>query len=60
MTIAKFETRFGLILAMTNDRPIADSLEAYGEWAQIEIEFLTQFIPDDGVILDCGSLCRHS
>jgi FkbM family methyltransferase len=40
---------------MRNDRPIADSLEAYGEWAQIEIEFLTQFIPDGGVILDCGS-----
>ena len=55
MPIVKFETRFGMCLAMSNDSPIADSLAAYGEWAQIEIEFLAQFIPDDGVILDCGS-----
>ena len=54
-TIAEFETRSGPILALRNDRPISESLEKYGEWAQIEIEFLCQFIADDSVILDAGS-----
>lgn len=54
-TIAEFETRWGRILALRNDNPISESLEKYGEWAQIEIEFLCQFIRDDSVILDAGS-----
>ena len=54
MTIAKSETRladFGYY-----QRPSHCGLVGgLRRVAQIEIEFLTQFIPDDGVILDCGS-----
>lgn len=47
-------TRHGPILIMAQDRPIADALSHYGEWAQIEIDFVAQFIPDGAVVLDVG------
>ncbi|MFZ2468741.1 MAG: FkbM family methyltransferase [Parvibaculum sedimenti] len=55
MEIEEIETRWGTIFVMGNDRPIASSLEAYGEWAQIEIEFLAQFIAEGYSIIDAGA-----
>ena len=55
MGVSRFETRFGAILALSNDLPISASLATYAEWAQAEIDFLTQFIPAKGQVLDCGS-----
>jgi O-antigen biosynthesis protein len=54
-TFKEADTRSGRVWLISNDRPIAESIEAYGEWAQIEIEFLTQFLPNEGLILDIGS-----
>ena len=48
-------TRHGDISVFTQDNPIAQALAIYGEWAQIEIDFLSQFIPLDGIVLDVGS-----
>ncbi len=55
MVIKVFGTRWGNLSAMENDRPIASALERYGEWAQIEIEFLSQFLPETGIIIDAGA-----
>lgn len=55
MAIEVFEARCGKLSAMGNDSPISISLEKYGEWAQIEIEFLAQFLPQSGVIIDVGA-----
>jgi FkbM family methyltransferase len=55
MAIEVFTTRWGELAAMGNDRPISSSLEKYGEWAQIEIEFLAQFLPETGIIVDVGA-----
>lgn len=55
MVIEELETRWGKLWTMENDRPIATSLEVYGEWAQIEIEYLAQFIPEGSVIIDAGA-----
>jgi len=55
MVIEVFGTRWGKLSAMANDRPIASALERYGEWAQIEIEFLSQFLPENGIIVDAGA-----
>jgi FkbM family methyltransferase len=48
-------TRYGSVHAIRNDKPISDALSAYGEWAQIEIEFLAQFLENAKTILDVGS-----
>lgn len=53
--ILTIETRYGRLLAFKNDKPISDALSAYGEWAEIEIEFLSQFLPGSDVVLDVGS-----
>jgi FkbM family methyltransferase len=50
----EFSTRYGPVLIKTHDRPIADSLSKYGEWAQIEIDFLAQFISPGSLVLDVG------
>ncbi|WP_378944624.1 FkbM family methyltransferase [Mesorhizobium sp. ANAO-SY3R2] len=50
----KHSTRHGSILVRAQDRPIADALSHYGEWAQIEIDFIAQFIRDEAVVLDIG------
>lgn len=51
---AEFSTRYGPVLIKAHDRPIADSLSKYGEWAQIEIDFLAQFISPGSLVLDVG------
>lgn len=48
-------TRQGELLALGNDKPITEALSLYGEWAQIEIEFLSQFLGGGAAILDVGS-----
>ncbi len=50
----EFSTRYGSVLIKAHDRPIADSLSKYGEWAQIEIDFLAQFISPGSLVLDVG------
>lgn len=52
--ILSVETRHGPLFIYDNDKPIADGLKLYGEWAGIETEFLQQFIPDNGAIIDAG------
>lgn len=57
MTEAKIlaaETAHGHLEVYCNDKPIADALQQYGEWAGIETEFLQQFIPQEGVVIDAG------
>jgi len=48
------ETPQGRIYVYRNDKPIADALQQYGEWAGIETGFLQQFIPAQGVVVDAG------
>ncbi|WP_286293039.1 FkbM family methyltransferase [Aminobacter sp. SS-2016] len=50
----EFSTRYGPVFIKVHDRPIADSLSKYGEWAQIEIDFLAQFISPCSLVLDVG------
>ncbi|MDZ5459075.1 FkbM family methyltransferase [Azohydromonas lata] len=48
------QTSHGILFVYENDKPIADALKLYGEWAGIEIDFLQQFIPASGVVIDAG------
>jgi hypothetical protein len=50
----KVATRFGEIRVVPNDRPISEALRLYGEWAQAEIEILTELLPTNGIIVDGG------
>ncbi|MGA7800093.1 MAG: FkbM family methyltransferase [Gammaproteobacteria bacterium] len=47
--------RYGSMSFFPFDGPIGDALQAYGEWAQAEIEFLAQFVPPGGVVIDAGA-----
>lgn len=49
------DCRFGNLSYFTNDGPVGDSLRDYGEWAQIEIDFLTEFTPAGATVLDVGA-----
>ncbi|WAC29310.1 FkbM family methyltransferase [Ancylobacter sp. SL191] len=46
---------YGPITFFSSDRVIGAALRRYGEWAESEIRFLTNFIPEGGVVLDIGS-----
>jgi FkbM family methyltransferase len=51
----RITTRYGLFtIPLTNDL-ICNSLRAYGEWAQIEIEFLASFIKTGDTVIDVGA-----
>jgi FkbM family methyltransferase len=49
------ETRYGQMVYNANDEYIGKSLGLYGEWAQLEKEFLTPYIPYGGVCIDVGA-----
>lgn len=49
------DTRYGKMLYNSNDTFIGKSLEEYGEWAQLEMEFLTPYIPLGGICVDIGA-----
>ncbi|WP_099508695.1 FkbM family methyltransferase [Microvirga ossetica] len=48
-------TQYGKLNYFRNDDPIGKALEAYGEWAEVEISFLLQFLHPDDVALDIGA-----
>ncbi|MBS0625626.1 MAG: FkbM family methyltransferase [Verrucomicrobia bacterium] len=48
-------TRYGDMIINKHDHVIGSSLELYGEWAQLEIDLLNQFIPKGGVCIDVGA-----
>ena len=49
------QTRYGKMLYNRNDNLIGKSLERYGEWCQLEMEFLTPYIPCGGICVDIGA-----
>lgn len=54
-SISSTHCRFGDLRYFTNDGPIGDSLREYGEWAQVEIDFLTEFTPTGSTVVDVGA-----
>ena len=54
-SISSTDCRFGNLSFFSNDGPIGDSLREYGEWAQVEIDFLTEFVPAGSTVLDVGA-----
>ncbi len=53
--INKISTRYGDMAVPAEDDLVATSLHLYGEWAQLEINLLSKFIPDSGVVIDVGA-----
>ena len=49
------QTRYGKMLYNKNDTLVGKSLEQYGEWCQLELEFLTPYIPYGGICVDIGA-----
>ena len=54
-SISSADCRFGNLRFFSNDGPIGDSLREYGEWAQVEIDFLTEFTPTGSTVVDVGA-----
>jgi FkbM family methyltransferase len=55
LSISSTDCRYGKLSYFTNDGPIGDSLREYGEWAQVEIDFLSRFAPDGSTVIDVGA-----
>ncbi len=55
LDIDRVSTRYGELFCVRTDSVIGKSLKKYGEWAQVEIETLSSFVEDDGIILDIGA-----
>jgi len=55
VSISSTDGRYGNISYFTNDGPIGDSIREYGEWAQVEIDFLNEFVPAGSTVLDVGA-----
>jgi FkbM family methyltransferase len=51
----QIECRYGTLTLFTNDSGIGHYIEHYGEWAQLEIEFLCGLIDSGAVVLDIGA-----
>jgi FkbM family methyltransferase len=49
------ECRYGPLLFNKNDWPIGTSLRLYGEYAMEELNFLTQLIGKDSLVIDAGA-----
>ncbi|MFC4550040.1 MULTISPECIES: FkbM family methyltransferase [Halorussus] len=47
--------RYGQLLAFEADSVIGRSLEAYGEWAELELELLSEFVSPGDTIVDAGA-----
>ena len=47
--------KYGQVSYFKNDQVIGKSLEFYGEWAQIEVDFLGQFIQKNDTVIDIGA-----
>ncbi len=54
-TLLKSSTPFGSMHFFSQDDPIGRSIESYGEWARIEIDFLRQFIQAGSIVVDVGA-----
>ncbi|TXC70974.1 FkbM family methyltransferase [Sphingomonas ginsenosidivorax] len=55
LDVDRVSTRYGEFFCVRTDSVIGKSLKKYGEWAQLEIEILSPFVKDDGIILDIGA-----
>jgi FkbM family methyltransferase len=49
------KTRYGELSHFVFDDPIGRSLDLYGEWAQLEIDFLCQFVRPGDTVIDVGA-----
>ena len=49
------KTRYGKLIVPVNDQYIGNALSKYGEWAQLEINFLKQIVKPGQTILICGA-----
>ena len=49
------EARHGTFLINKADSWIGRSLDVYGEWAQAEIDLLSNFIEEGDIFIDCGA-----
>jgi len=49
------QAKHGIVIYNPNDTFIGRSIEAYGEWAEFEIEFLAGFVPDQATVFDVGA-----
>lgn len=49
------KTKFGHISYYRNDDPIGVALERYGEWAGVELAFISRFIKNGDVVIDIGA-----
>jgi|GEM_PF-898419 len=49
------ETRYGILSFLRDDDPIGLSLRRYGEWAQLEIDFVLQFLFEGATVVDVGA-----
>jgi FkbM family methyltransferase len=49
------ESRYGRIAHLREDDPIGASLQQYGEWAQLEIDFVLRFVAAGDTVVDAGA-----
>jgi FkbM family methyltransferase len=53
--VAITDTRYGSLSYFRADDPIGASLREYGEWAQLELEFLFRFLDAGATVVDVGA-----
>jgi FkbM family methyltransferase len=53
--VASADTRYGRVAHLRGDGPIGASLQHYGEWAQLEIDFLRQLVAPGETVVDAGA-----
>jgi FkbM family methyltransferase len=54
-TVEIYDCRHGRFAHFRGDRDIGRFLAKYGEWAEVELALLKQFIPKGGLVLDVGA-----
>ena len=47
--------RYGWMVFNKNDLVIGKSIKEYGEWSQLELDFLTQLLNPNDVVIEIGS-----
>ena len=55
MTMDRIESRYGTFYCLSGNDTISNALRTYGEWAQHEIDILSQFISSGDTVIDIGS-----